>query len=87
MMLFDTEKYLTELENSKMIKQLKPFNNKVPPVNLPKLAFDKKIAPIVVSWYLHSFLQIDIKFGDKFVLRDRFDWDLMEPRLRPIDFA
>jgi hypothetical protein len=48
MMLFDTEKYLSELENSKMIKQLKPFNNKVPPVNLPKLAFDKKIAPIVV---------------------------------------
>ena len=48
-MLFDAEKYLTELENSKMIKQLKPPNNKVPPVNLPKLAFDKKIAPIVVS--------------------------------------
>lgn len=20
-------------------------------------------------------------------MRDRFDWDLMEPRLRPIDFA
>ena len=30
---------------------------------------------------------MDIRFNDKFVLRDRFDWDLMEPRLRPIDFA
>ena len=30
---------------------------------------------------------MDIKFGGKFVLRDRFDWELMEPRLRPIDFA
>ncbi len=50
MMLFDAEKYLAELENSKKIKQLKPPNNKVPPVNLPKLAFDKKIVPIVVSF-------------------------------------
>jgi len=32
-------------------------------------------------------MQLDIRFGNKFVLRDRFDWDLMEPRLRPIDFA
>jgi hypothetical protein len=41
-----------------MIKQLKPFNNKVPPVNLPKLAFDKKIAPIVVR------LSLDSSFSD-----------------------
>jgi hypothetical protein len=30
---------------------------------------------------------LDIRFGDKFVLRDRFDWDLSDPRLRPLDFA
>lgn len=71
-----------------MIKPLKPPNTKVPPVNLHKLAFDKKLVPIVVSLSLNNIhLKIDVKFGDNFVLRDRFDWDLMEPRLRPIDFA
>jgi hypothetical protein len=48
-MLFDIDRYLDEMETSRMIKQLKPPNNKVPAVNLSKLAFDKKIAPIVVS--------------------------------------
>lgn len=86
-MLFDPDKYLDDMESAKLLKPLKAPNNKVPPVNLPKLAFDKKIVPIVVSVSKNNFLQLDIKFGDKFVLRDRFDWDLMEPRLRPIDFA
>ena len=49
MMLFDPDRYVQEIENTKLIKQIKPPNNKVPPVNLPKLAFDKKIVPIVVS--------------------------------------
>ncbi len=48
-MLFDPDKYIESLETSRMLKQLKPPNNKVPPVNLSKLAFDKKTAPIVVS--------------------------------------
>lgn len=51
-------------------------NNKVPANNLPKLAPDKKIVPITV----------DIALGD-FILRDRFDWDLNQTCLRPIDFA
>jgi SNF5 / SMARCB1 / INI1 len=77
MQLFDPDRYVREMEATRQLKPLKPPNNKVPPVNLSKLAFDKKLVPIV----------LDVKFGDKFILRDRFDWDLMEPRLRPIDFA
>jgi hypothetical protein len=49
MMLFDADRYVQEIENTKLIKAIKPPNNKVPPVNLPKLAFDKKLVPIVVS--------------------------------------
>ena len=49
MMLFDPDRYVQEIENTKLIKAIKPPNNKVPPVNLPKLAFDKKVVPIVVS--------------------------------------
>jgi hypothetical protein len=49
MMLFDADRYVEEIENTKLIKPIKPPNNKVPPVNLPKLAFDKKLVPIVVS--------------------------------------
>lgn len=49
MMLFDADRYVQEIENTKLIKPIKPPNNKVPPVNLPKLAFDKKLVPIVVS--------------------------------------
>jgi hypothetical protein len=48
MKLFDEDKYFADMENARLIKQLKAPNNKVPPVNLPKLAFDKKVAPIVV---------------------------------------
>ena len=49
MMLFDADRYVQEIENTKLIKPIKPPNNKVAPVNLPKLAFDKKLVPIVVS--------------------------------------
>lgn len=48
-MLFDSERYLQEIQDSQSIKLLKAPNNKVPAVNLAKLAFDKKIAPIIVS--------------------------------------
>ena len=48
------------------MEHFKAPSNKVPVNNLPKLAPDKKIVPI----------QIDVSFGDDFVLRDRFDWDL-----------
>ena len=47
-MLFDSERYMQDVENAQKIKPLKVPNNKVPALNLPKLAFDKKIAPIVV---------------------------------------
>lgn len=47
--MFDVDRYISEQEHARQIKVLKPPNNKVPPVNLPKLAFDKKLVPIVVS--------------------------------------
>lgn len=47
-MLFDPDRYLDDLETARLVRPLKAPNNKVPPVNLPKLAFDKKIVPIVV---------------------------------------
>lgn len=57
---------------------------KVPSNNLMKLGFEKKIVSIV----------LDIKIKDPkdpqssfFILRDRFDWDLSEVFVRPIDFA
>lgn len=43
-MLFDSDRYLKEIEENSTIKPLKAPNNKVPAVNLPKLSFDKKIA-------------------------------------------
>ena len=49
-MLFDSDKYLDSLESLRQVPALAPPNNKVPPVNLAKLAFDKKIAPITVSF-------------------------------------
>lgn len=48
-MLFDSDKYLQEIEDIRKVEPLKAPNNKVPPVNMSKLSFDKKIAPIVVS--------------------------------------
>jgi len=49
MRVFDEDRYLQDIEVARMIKPMKAPNNKVPPVNLPKLAFDKKLAAIVVS--------------------------------------
>jgi len=53
-MLFDPDRYVQDIQNTQLIKPLKPPNNKVPPVNLPKLAFDKKVVPIVVRTYLFT---------------------------------
>jgi hypothetical protein len=53
MRVFDEDRYLKDIEASKLIKPLLPPNNKVPPVNLPKLAFDKKLAGIVVRTYCY----------------------------------
>ena len=75
--LFDTERYIKEIEASKLTKELKAPSNKVPALNLPKLAPEKKIVPIT----------IDVTLGKDFVLRDRFDWDLSINALRPIDFV
>ncbi|CDW79536.1 dna binding and zinc-finger domain-containing protein [Stylonychia lemnae] len=75
-MLFDTDTYFEQMQDLRRIQPLKPPNNKVPAVNLSKLSFDKKIAPI-----------LDVRICNKFIIRDKFDWDLMEPRLRPQDFA
>ena len=49
-MLFDSDKYIDALESLRQVPPLVAPNNKVPPVNLAKLAFDKKIAPITVSY-------------------------------------
>lgn len=75
--LFDTGRYLAEIERAATIKEIKPPNNKVPALNLPKLAPEKKIVPIC----------IDVTLGKDFVLRDRFDWDLSQVSLRPVDFV
>lgn len=46
--------------------------------NLPKLAPDKRIVPIV----------IDVRLSDDLIIRDRFDWELFgRNKLRPIEFA
>jgi hypothetical protein len=86
-MLFDTDKYIEEKIGSKLGNpeieftedlELKPPANKVPACNLPKLAPDKRIVPIV----------IDVKISNDLVFRDRFDWELYgRNMLRPIEFA
>ena len=48
-MLFDTERYIQEIEDDKRVSELKAPNNKVPALNLPKLAPEKKIVAINVS--------------------------------------
>ena len=65
--LFDTDRYIREIEAvNDLTKELKAPSNKVPALNLPKLAPDKKIVPICINVTLRK----------DFVLRDRFDWDL-----------
>jgi len=49
-MLFDSDAFIKAIEDNQKIKLLNPPNNKVPAVNMSKLSFDKKIAPIVVSF-------------------------------------
>lgn len=75
--LFDTERYVREIEASTYTREIKAPSNKVPALNLPKLAPEKKTVPIC----------IDVTLGKDFVLRDRFDWDLSHNSLRPIDFV
>ena len=48
-MLFDTERYIQEIEDDKRVRELKAPNNKVPALNLPKLAPEKKSVAINVS--------------------------------------
>ena len=48
-MLFDTERYIQEIEDDKRVRELKAPNNRVPALNLPKLAPEKKIVAINVS--------------------------------------
>ena len=64
--IFDTEDYIRQIAISKQIKEIKAPSNKVPALNLPKLAPEKKIVPIC----------IDVSLGKDFIIRDRFDWDL-----------
>lgn len=73
--LFDTEQYVREIEASTYTREIKAPSNKVPALNLPKLAPEKKIVAIT----------IDVTLAKDFVLRDRFDWDLSQNHLRPID--
>ncbi len=87
-MLFNPDRYVEDVLDVREIKVLKQPNNKVPAVNLPKLALDKRIAPITVS---RSFLltpaQLDLPLAPNVTLRDQFDWDLSDVRLRPCHFA
>ena len=68
---------MREIASSIYTNEIEPPKNKVPALNLPKLAPEKKIVPIC----------IDITLAKDFVLRDRFDWDLGKNTMRPIDFA
>ena len=74
---FDTERYIHEIELAQQINELKAPSNKVPALNLPKLTPEKKIVPII----------LDVTLAKDFVLRDRFDWDLSQNQLRPVDFV
>ena len=76
-MLFDAEQYVAEISLATSTKEIKAPSNKVPALNLPKLTPEKKIVPIV----------LDVTLGKDFVLRDRFDWDLSQTSLRPVDFV
>ena len=68
-LLFDSDRYVREIETAnRLTKELKAPSNKVPALNLPKLAPDKKIVPICIN----------VALGEDFVLRDRFDWDLSQ---------
>lgn len=53
MQLFDADRFVKdqlELQaQACLVKPLEKPDNKVPPVNLPKLSFDKKTVAIVVS--------------------------------------
>jgi hypothetical protein len=53
-MLFDTDKFIEKKWDSPSleISQMKPPNNKVSAINLPKLAPDRKIVPIKVRLFL-----------------------------------
>ena len=64
--LFDTERYINEIDLANQMSELKAPSNKVPALNLPKLTPEKKIVPII----------IDVTLAKDFILRDRFDWDL-----------
>ena len=57
---------------------------KVPLNNLLKLNFEKKIVNIVLDMRL---MDPDHPNSGFLLLRDRFDWDLSEPYMRPTDFA
>lgn len=87
-MLFDPEKYIQKInsrqQNALAAKSLKAPHYKVPANNLPKLAFDKKIVNIVIDIKIKDPQSSD---GSFFMLRDRFDWDISEVYMRPIDFA
>lgn len=54
MQLFDADRFVKEQldlqANACLLKPLEKPDNKVPPVNLPKLSFDKKVAAIVVGY-------------------------------------
>jgi hypothetical protein len=85
-MLFDPDRFVEEVVSRKRQNisndEIQMPTYKVPPNNLQKLSLDKKIVNIV----------LDIKLKDPdtkkpFLLRDRFDWDLSEPDIRPVVFA
>jgi hypothetical protein len=83
--MFDTEKYMQLLESRSILasETLKMPQYKVPSNNLVKLSFDKKLVNII----------LDVKIQDPngsskfFLLRDRFDWDIGDSDMRPLDFA
>lgn len=76
-LIFDSERYIREVSLAKQVKEIKAPNNKVPAQNLVKLAPEKKMVAI----------ELDVSLGKDFTLRDRFDWDMSQNSLRPVDFA
>ena len=90
--MFDPDKYIEELNVRKydqLSVPLKHPQNKVPPNNLFKLGFEKKVVNIILDIKIQEPPDpLRPLFQPKFfILRDRFDWDLNQSNIRPKVFA
>ena len=76
-MLFDTDAYVENMQNLRRIPELKAPSTKVAAINLPKLSYEKKVCNVVIN----------VRVNKNVTVRDRFDWDLNDYKLRPVDFS